>query len=170
MTNKNIALIGFMGAGKSSVGQKLARLLHKELFSTDKLIEEKEGQTVAGIFEKCGEAHFRKLEREVVRDVSRKKNVIIDCGGGIVLDPENLSDLKKTGILIHLSVSPEVIYTRVKVQKHRPLLKVPDPKSKIKELLTVRLPLYEQADHTVDVNDKTIEEICQEIIAIVSHR
>ena len=89
--------------------------------------------------------------------------MIIDCGGGVVLDPENITNLKKNGTLIYLSASAESIWQRVKGRKHRPLLNVEDPQAKIKELLESRKSFYEQADHVVDTNNKTINAVCDEI-------
>ena len=91
---KNIILTGFMGAGKSLISRHLADMLGREVVSTDDLIEEREERTINDIFERSGEAYFRELEAAVVRDIAQKENLIIDCGGGIVLNPENIERFK----------------------------------------------------------------------------
>ena len=157
-----------MGAGKSAVSRKLSGLLKRELVSTDQLIEQREGKKIAEIFEKSGEAHFRKLEREIIIEVTKKKDAIIDCGGGIVLNKDNIKDLKENSVLICLSISPETVYQRIKHQKHRPLLEGQDPPQRIKELMNERSHLYSLADYTIATDEKSVDQVCQEILRIVS--
>ena len=124
---KNIVLVGFMGAGKSVVGKKLAILLKRNLVSTDALIVEREKRPIADIFKDSGEPYFRGAVKAIVEDVSKKENFIIDCGGGVVLNPDNMSNLKKGGVVFYLKAKSEVLYERVKSEKHRPLLNsIPD--------------------------------------------
>ncbi|MDP2654873.1 MAG: shikimate kinase [Candidatus Omnitrophota bacterium] len=163
---KNIVLIGFMGSGKSFTGKDLGKKLNRRVLSTDDLVEKKAGKSIAEIFRDEGEKHFRALEKEVVAGIVCEEGVVVDCGGGIVLDPENVAALKKNGVLIYLRTSPEWVYRRVKGQVKRPLLNVPDPQKKIAELLKEREPAYRQADHTVDTDAKTWEEVGDEIVAL----
>ena len=167
--SKNIALVGFMGAGKSVVAMNLAVRLKREVVSTDALIVEREERSIADIFKDSGEAYFRELEKKVVAEISQKSNLVIDCGGGVVIKQENIDVLKKNGILIYLKTSPEVIYERIKEEKHRPLLSVSDPKAKIKELLKARESQYAQAHHTVETSHKTVEEAVREILTLIPH-
>lgn len=167
MLTKNIVLIGFMGCGKSKVSRVLVDRLGRERFSTDKIIEKKEGRTIATIFKEAGEPYFRKLEEEVVAEVAGKENVIIDCGGGVVLNPKNLAALQKHGCLFYLKASPESLLANIKVGKPRPLLQVADPLSKIHELLNARRSVYEQADFTIDADFKTIPQVADQIVKIV---
>lgn len=162
--DKNIVLIGFMGSGKSMVARSLAGLLKAELVSTDDLVEAKAGETINAIFAAHGEAYFRNLEHGIIKEVSLRQGIIIDCGGGVVLHKENLNLLKTSGIVFHLQATPEVIYQRIKKEGHRPLLKVPDPLGCIKELYQQRLPLYNQADFTIDANSASIEGPVAEIL------
>jgi len=166
---KNVALVGFMGAGKSVVAMYLASTLKRELISTDALIVEREKRPITDIFRDSGEAYFRELEKKVVAEVNKQENLIIDCGGGIVLNRENIDALKKSGILIYLSATPKIIYERIRNQKHRPLLNVPNPQAEITELLESRKPLYNQADYKIDTSSKTVEEVAREIIKILPH-
>lgn len=169
MKKKNIALIGFMGAGKSSVAKELSRHLKRELISTDALIEAKEGRSIPQIFKDSGERYFRKLEKKVVAEVSREQNLIIDCGGGVVMDPENVAHLKANSLLIYLWATPEHLYENLKKSPvRRPLLEVDKPLEKIRELIKMREPFYQQADITVDADKKTIKKITQEVIRVIS--
>lgn len=161
---KNIVLIGFMGAGKSVAANELAKRLQRDVFSTDALIEKREGRTIAEIFEHSGEAYFRKVENTVVRDIVPRKGIIIDCGGGVFLNPENSKSLKKTSIVFYLSATPKILYERTKAHSHRPLLKAHDPLKKIKELLKIREPFYQQADHIIHTSGKTNTQVCDEIM------
>ena len=146
------------------VAQALSHVLKRECLATDHLVEEREGSPIARIFEKKGEAYFRALEHAVIKEVSLRRGIIIDCGGGVVLAKENLQELKVNGIVFHLQATPEVIFQRIKDEAHRPLLKVPDPLGCIKELYNQRLPLYSQADFIIDANDASIEVPVVEIL------
>lgn len=166
--NKNIVLIGFMGSGKSMIADALSGRLKRESVSIDRLIEHREGQSIAGIFEKKGEAYFRALEHTVIKEISNRRDIIIDCGGGVVLTQENLKLLKTHGIVFHLQASPEVIFERIRSERHRPLLQVPDPLGTLKLLYQQRLPLYNQADYIIDANDASIEGPVAEILQKIS--
>ena len=162
--NKNIVLIGFMGSGKSMIARELGIRLKAQVVATDALIEDREGKPIQEIFKSKGEAYFRDLETEIIKEVSLRRGIIIDCGGGVVLRKENLKLLKTNGIVFYLQATPEIIYQRIKNEGHRPLLKVSDPLGRIKELYQQRLPLYNQADHTIDANDASIEGPVVEIL------
>ena len=164
MMDKNIVLIGFMGSGKSMVARELGKRLNSEVVVTDKIAEDREGQAIDEIFKSKGEVYFRNLESEIIKEVSLRRDIVIDCGGGVVLHKENLKFLKANGIVFYLEATPEVIFQRIKNEKHRPLLKVPDPLGCIKELYQQRLPLYNQADHIIDANDASIEGPVAEIM------
>lgn len=163
----NIILTGFMGAGKSVIGKKLEATCKKGLVSTDDLIEKREGRPITAIFKDSGEPYFRKVEDEVTREVSQQTNVIVDCGGGIVLNKDNVANLKQNGVVFYLSATPEQLFERIKGETHRPLLHVDNPLEKIRELLKCREPFYRQADHTIDTSDKTVDDIAKEIIRLM---
>jgi len=159
-----------MGAGKSVVARKLADLLKRNLVSTDELIVQREGRAINDIFKDSGEPYFRKVEKAVVAEVSQKDHQVIDCGGGVILDPDNVANLKEKGIIFYLAASPEVIYERVKNQRHRPLLKGENPRTKIEELLNSRQSRYQTAaHHTIDTSNKTIEQVVNEIQRLMPH-
>jgi len=164
MSEKNIVLTGFMGSGKSMTSNKLGEICRRPVVSTDALIEEREGKSISDIFSEAGESYFRQVEKAVVQEVSAQQGFIIDCGGGVVLDAENLMHLKKSGVVFYLSASPECIFENVRHRKHRPLLDVTDPLAKIAELLSQRQPYYQQADVIIDADFKSIDQIVQAVL------
>ena len=161
---KNIVLIGFMGSGKSMTAKALSNKLKIKYFSTDDLIEAKQKRSIAQIIEDKGWDYFRELEHKEIKKLSSKKGVVIDCGGGIVLNPKNIKLLKVNGIIFYLKVTPKIIYNRLKDDKTRPLISGPNPQAKIKEILKTRIPLYNQADFTVDASDPSIDVPVAEIL------
>lgn len=150
------------------VSKRLAESLNMDVISTDELIEHQEGRSIRQIFQESGEHYFRDREREAVREAAGRKNVVLDCGGGVVLNPQNVDDLRRNGILIYLSASPETIFERTKHQKDRPLLNVSQPQIRIAELLGQRKPLYEQADYTIETDGKTVDGVCEEIVRLLN--
>jgi len=167
MAEKNIVLIGFMGCGKSLTSNKLAEILDRQVISTDKLVEQREGQSIAEIFKRSGEEYFRGVEKEIIKEISDQSGMIIDCGGGVVMDDENMVNLKKNGRVIYLAASPESLYSNVKHRSHRPILSVADPKLKITELLEERKPYYEKADVTINADHRTIDQIAQDVLKVL---
>ncbi|UCB57803.1 MAG: shikimate kinase [Candidatus Omnitrophota bacterium] len=159
----NIVLVGFMGTGKTAIGKLLAKKLEMKYISTDELIEHKERRSINDIFKKSGEPYFRRVEKEVVKKVAELDKFIIDAGGGVVLDKENIQNLKRNGKIICLAATSDVILERTKRYYHRPLLNTKNPKEKIEELLKNRAPFYAQADVTIDTTNMTPEEVVQEI-------
>jgi shikimate kinase len=161
---RNIALIGFMGTGKSSVGRILATQLGFDFIDTDALIEERTGKSVTDIFAQNGEAAFRQLERDVVMELSERKGTVISTGGGLAANVENLSALKETALVVCLWATPESIWERVRNQNHRPLLKDPDPLAKIRKLLAAREPFYRQADVLINTDVRPLKEVAQQVL------
>lgn len=160
----NIYILGFMGSGKTSVGQKLAEKLNKRFIDLDEAIEEKEGVSISDIFLNKGEDYFREIEREVLVEVAEEHDFVVSTGGGIVLNSDNLKIMKKTGITVSLLASPEVVYERVKDSNLRPLLEVEDPMAEIKRLLFERAHFYIKSDIIVDTSDLSIDEAANQIL------
>lgn len=160
---KNIVLVGFMGTGKTAVAKVLAWKLGMKYVSTDDLIEEREKISIRDIFSAKGEAYFRKAEKRIAGEVSSMRNVVVDAGGGIVIDPENVRNLKKTGTLVCLWAEPEVIFERTKKTAMRPLLNVADSLAKISELLDSRKTFYERADYHVHTSGMPVDKVVVEI-------
>jgi shikimate kinase len=160
----NLALVGFMGTGKSSVGRLAAEQLRFAFIDTDELIENEVGQSIQEIFAQQGEAAFRKYERDVVNALSTRRNTVIATGGGLVADPANLASLKSHALVVCLWASPETIWERVRAQSHRPLLQTPDASAKIRELLERREPAYRQADVLVHTGFRSAKEAAQQVL------
>lgn len=161
---QNLALIGFMGTGKSAVGRLVAEPLHFAFLDTDELIETSTGKTIPEIFTQQGEAAFRQLEAKVVEDLRTKSKTVISTGGGLPIDPANLASLKTHALVICLWASPERIFERVRNQNDRPLLHDPDPMTKIRTLLAAREPFYRQADVLVNTELRSAREVAQQVI------
>ena len=159
----NVALIGFMGAGKTSVGRLVAENLGFEFLDTDELIQSRAGRTIADIFAKEGEPAFRALEKQVVQELSARTKTVISTGGGLPTDTENLAALKSYALVVCLWASPEKIWERVRHQSHRPLLHAADPQKKIRELLAAREPFYKQADVLINTDLRSVREAAQQI-------
>ena len=159
----NIILVGFMGTGKSVVGKKLAAKLNKDFVESDDMIEAREKMPIRDIFEKKGEPYFRRVEKEVIKEASSRKNVVISAGGGAIVDEENFNNLKNSGTLICLKASTDTILKRAKDLKTRPLLNVPDPKKRIEELLKKREPYYNKANFIIDTDNLSIEQVVLKI-------
>lgn len=163
----NIAIVGFMGTGKSAVAAALAQTLGMNHVSTDDMIvKEEDGKSIHDIFKEKGEDYFRDVEARVVTKASEMKHIVIDCGGGVVLRDENMRHLKKSGTVICLTATPSVIYQRVKGHRHRPLLNVADPETAIHELLAERAPFYGKADYTVDTSSLDVDGVVQRILKV----
>ena len=160
----NIALIGFMGAGKTSVGRLVADQLHFEHHDTDEIIQARTGRTITEIFSTDGEPAFRKMESELVEELADRTRIVIATGGGLPANPKNLASLKTHALVVCLWASPEKIWERVKNQTHRPLLHDPDPQKKIRDLLAAREPFYKQADVLLNTELRSVREVAQQLV------
>lgn len=161
---RNVALVGFMGVGKSSVGRLVATELQFEFVDTDEVIENRTNVKVGEIFALHGEAVFRKFERELVAEMADWTGRVISTGGGLVVDPANLASLKSHSLVVCLWATPDTIYQRTKHQTHRPLLQAPDPLAKIRELLATREAAYKQAGVLVNTEQRSIKEIAAHVL------
>jgi len=170
MVMKNIVLTGFMGTGKTAVGKELARSLDVPLIDIDSEIENSERMTIQDIFKQHGEAVFREIETRKIKETAQRKNIIISTGGGAVLKDENMHALRRSGIIICLTASPETILQRVSNNNERPLLQGENPLRKIEELLHVRQPFYDKADIIIDTENRTPLQIAEEIIECLRNR
>lgn len=163
----NVILIGFMGCGKSTVGIRLSYRLRRIVEDTDKLVEKRAGMTINEIFSAQGEAGFRKLETECLRELETEPgNRIIATGGGLPMREENWLLLKKLGCVVYLKITPEGVMERLKGDHSRPLLAGEDPKGKIRSLMTEREPVYAAAaDLVVEVDGKDMDQVVTELLA-----
>ena len=160
----NIALIGFMGVGKTTVSHALSKHLGAEEIDIDRWIGEQEGRRIPEIFETDGEKAFRDLETAAVKTLGNQDGRILSCGGGAVLRPENVEALKKNGVIVLLTAEPETVYGRVKNGQDRPVLKGRMSVEGISELMEKRRPVYESAaSFSVATDGRTPREIAEEI-------
>ena len=163
---ENIFLIGFMGAGKSTVVAELERQLHIPRAEMDALIVEREGMAISDIFAEKGETYFRDAETALLKDLTEKKGIIISCGGGAVMRDENAALMKQCGKIVLLTATPETIYERVKDSTDRPILNGNMNVDYIRELMEKRKDRYlAVADVVVATDQKSAEEITREILA-----
>jgi shikimate kinase len=161
---RNIALIGFMGTGKSSVGQLVASHLRFSFFDTDHDIEARAGKRITEIFAQDGEAAFRQWEERVVEELVSVNKTVIATGGGLPTHERNLASLKMHCLVVCLWASPEKIWERVRGQSHRPLLNDPDPLARIRQLLETREPFYRQADVLINTEMRSLREVAQQVV------
>jgi shikimate kinase len=165
----NIVLIGYRCSGKTAVGKTLAIELGREFLDTDALIEENAGRSIETMISTKGWDRFRETENRLVEEVSRRNNLVIATGGGIVMDEENVKNLKQNGWVVWLKGKPEVLRERMAKEqgtgRYRPSLTGADPMEEIKEVLSVRKPFYERAgDLVVDTSSLSIGEAAALII------
>ena len=160
----NLALIGFMGSGKSSVGRLVAEQLRFHFVDTDELAETRAGKSINDIFAESGEPAFRELERGIVRELASSTRTVISTGGGLPVNPENLISLKKHALVVCLWASPEKSWERLRNQSNRPLLKGTDPLGKIRSLLEMREKFYKQADVLLNTEWRSVREVAQQVI------
>jgi shikimate kinase len=161
----NLYIIGFMGSGKTSLANELCKLSKKTLISMDAIIERKFEMSVAEIFERHGEAFFRNKEHELLSKVSKLDKQIIDCGGGLPLNPENREIIKASGICIYLKVSPETVILRLYNDDSRPLLKNKKSTKEISLMLSERVKIYESmADIIIDSDKLSTKKIAERLI------
>lgn len=157
--DKNIALIGFMGTGKTTISKALSRITGLEEVDVDKYIVDKAGMEIKDIFAAHGEDYFRDLETEALRELQDKAGRIISCGGGAVLRNQNVDILKASGVIVQLTATPETIFDRVKDHTHRPILNDDMSIEHVTELMNNREPRYCQVSDikvNVDANDRVL--------------
>lgn len=165
---KNIFLIGFMGAGKSTIARTLKEQYDMQLIEMDEQIEAEQGMKISEIFAEKGEEYFRSLETALLTGLQQQDNTVVSCGGGVPMRACNVEAMKKSGKVVYLSAQPETIYERVRHFHNRPLLEGNMNVEYITGLMNVRLPKYlAAADVTVETDGKAAEEICREIIALI---
>ena len=163
-----IALIGFMGGGKSAVGRELSRRTGWPRHDTDEMIREQFGISIPDIFERHGESAFRDAETTLLKTLQRGLAGIVVTGGGIILREVNVRLLRGMGRIIWLDADEDVLWQRASRHSTRPLLQTPDPRARFAELLRTRLPRYQTAaDYRINTSSSSIAEVTDEIIALL---
>lgn len=162
---ENIYLVGPMGAGKTTVGRKLAIALKKEFVDSDQIIEVKTGASISLIFEIEGEEGFRRRERVILEELTQRRDVVLATGGGIVLDTVNRARLRSCGFVIYLNPPFERLLERTMRDRRRPLLRTEDPQGRLRAIVTERDALYRQvADMIISGEHKTATQVVREIL------
>jgi shikimate kinase len=167
--DRNIVLIGFMGTGKSTVGRQLADDTGRSFQDIDLLIEERAGMTISDIFEQMGEKYFRELESRVLAEAVKGTDKILAAGGGVVLNPANVSVISQNAIIIALTAKINTLWERLKDSTDRPLLRGEDPRARLQQLYEQRAGLYRDADFIVHVDDKTPAAVAKEILQLTNY-
>ncbi|MBN1541859.1 shikimate kinase [candidate division KSB1 bacterium] len=164
---RNVYFAGFMATGKTKVGKAFADFLGRPFIDTDKLIEAKAGMSIAELFDQDGEARFRRIEKQIVHHVAGLEEVVVALGGGAVIDTDNWIALQKSGVIIVLYASVDVLFRRLMRNKSRPLVADHTPESlraRIEELLAERQPFYDRAPYRFESRDeKSAVQTAQDI-------
>ncbi len=161
----NLYIIGFMGSGKTSLASELDKISENKKINVDALIEKKLGMSISEIFAIHGEAFFRKHEHELLSEISKHDNQIVDCGGSLPLTPENRKLIKASGRCIYLKVSPNAVLQRLKSDESRPLLENKKSIKEISLMLDKRVQFYESiADISIETDNFTTKEIVEKLI------
>ena len=163
--NYNIVLIGFMGAGKSTISDFLKNVFAMDVVEMDQIIAQRQGMSISDIFETYGEQYFRDLETNLLIEMQSRSNVVISCGGGTPMRENNVLEMKKNGRVVLLTAQPETVLQRVKDNHDRPLLENNKNVSFIADLMAKRSEKYEAAaDIIIQTDGKNEQEICEEMI------
>ncbi len=161
----NIYLVGFMCSGKSTVGKLLAEKTGRKFVDIDTLIEDEEGKKISQIFEEKGEAYFRELERKKIEELSKQKGLVVSTGGGLGANLENMNIMKKKGVVIWLQISFEEVKNRCGSDTNRPILNLPE--DRLKKLFEEREQVYKLSDISLSTENKTPEEIVNQILFLI---
>ena len=163
-------LVGMMGAGKTTIGRSLARILDREFLDLDHELEARCGVRVSLIFDIEGEEGFRRRETTALDECSRRRGIVLATGGGAVLSPENRKYLKERGVVVYLRASADELFRRVSRDRNRPLLQTPDPKGRLRSLLQEREPLYEEvASITFDTGSMAVAQVVRSLVPLLQH-
>ena len=162
----NVFLVGPMGAGKSTIGRHLARVLGQRFVDADREIEARTGASISLIFDLEGEAGFRRRESAVIAELAASDGLVVATGGGAVLDPANRAALRQRGTVVYLHAPLEVLVRRTHRDRDRPLLQTEDPERVLSSLLAIRDPLYREiADIIIETDQRPPRMVVQEVLS-----
>lgn len=162
----SLFLVGPMGAGKSTLGRHLSQVLNRPFLDSDKEVEDRTGADIPWIFDREGEAGFRKREAEVIEDLTRQPGIVLATGGGAVLLEANRRCLHERGHVVYLWTPVELQLARTRHDHNRPLLKQPDPEAVLKRLMEERDPLYREVAHqVVSTASNNLRKVTEQILA-----
>ena len=166
---RNLILIGPMGAGKSTIGRQVSSLLHYEFVDSDYEIEKRSGADIPWIFDVEGEAGFRKRESAMIEELTQLSHVVLATGGGAVMAEENRRALEAGGVVVYLRATVEQQLARTARDQNRPLLQTDDPRRVLTELMAARDPLYSEiADYVVETDQGSVKDVAAKIVSLVN--
>ena len=160
----NLSLVGFMGAGKSTVGRYVAGRLRYRFVDTDSLIEQRTGRKIQEIFATGGEAEFRAIEHELTGETAQWERTVIATGGGLITFGNNLDLLRKASFVICLWASADTIYRRVRGNRNRPLLQTEDLRGTIDRMLKARAEFYKRSDLIINTDNRSLRMVVQQVL------
>ena len=168
----NIVLIGYRGAGKSAVGKRLAERLRREFVDIDDLIEERQGAPISDLVKSQGWEGFRDMEKRVIQEISREDELVIAPGGGAVIDAENVSSLKRNGLIIWLKANAQVLRQRLeqdpRTPSSRPTLTGKGVLEEFEEVMGKRNPYYAKAaDVEFDTSALDLDAVVERVYSII---
>jgi shikimate kinase len=168
-TDRHIVLVGLPGSGKSTVGKAVAAALHRAFLDFDKEIERREGSDISTIFAEKGEPYFREKERELTSQLATSGGLVLSPGGGWMANGDSLSLLRHRARVIYLMVKPETALKRMGASRtSRPILVRPDPLGELRRLLTERGTVYERADHVIDTERMSAQQVIDKVVALAT--
>ena len=169
MANQNIILTGFMGTGKSTIGQRVADCLQRHFVDMDTMIEAREGRPISQIFADEGEPYFRRVEADLCRELAGREGLVIATGGGTLVSTQNLQVMAHSGLVICLDCEPDVLWQRIGHVENRPMLAKRDEGrfTRLAALLDKRAPAYARIEHHLDVTHLSPAEAAQQICNLV---
>jgi len=168
LAGRTIVMVGMMGAGKSSIGRRLANRLGMSFVDADTEIETAANQSIPDIFEQYGEAYFRDGERRVIQRLLDGKPKVLATGGGAFIQPDTRAAIKANGISIWLKADRDLLLSRVKRRNNRPLLKMGDPAEVLERLISERYPIYAEAEIHVQSRDIAHEAVIDDILVALA--
>ena len=165
----NLYLVGFMGTGKTTVGRAVAQRIGFTLLDSDHEIERQQGKEITRIFAEDGEPVFRALERDYIEHGHPESQVVVSCGGGLVVQPGALALLRRRGVVVCLHASIESILARTAKHRHRPLLNVEDPDARVRRLYAEREPIYRQAGTVILTDARPLSDVVAHVVRVWRH-
>lgn len=163
-----IVLVGMMGAGKTTVGRRVAARLGRRFIDSDDEVEKAAGMSIPDIFAQHGEPDFRAGETRVISRLLREPDIVLATGGGAFVNPETRAAVKAGAVSVWIKADTDLLFARVSRRSNRPLLKTADPRRTLQELIDARYPIYAEADLTVISRDVPQDAVASEIIDAVS--
>ena len=164
----NLVLTGFMGSGKSAVGEEVARRLGRPFVDMDKQIEARAGKSITSVFAENGEAAFREMEAALCRELAGERGLVIATGGGTLVDPRNRESMIESGVVVCLTCGVDRVLQRLDAAGDRPLIKVDDRRIRIEQLLADRRAAYSAIPWQIDTTDRSVEEVTEDVIGLAS--